>query len=224
MVVITNFREEQYPATDEMQTILVYIPAGDEFKYLLAGLMRLPGVDENYQGADEEQVAGLAEIWREAYETTDWSEGVPIPDAWRSNEVNCWVHEAAVIAGNPLAVSALTTQFHNVIGLQNTPTINSKLRWLRYMAAGSWSFSYLYRRLTNGGVIDIYVTPPVGSTVVALNDHDTRGTTLDNQFARGSFTVVTGGLQTIEIEVVSSSSGSNYGNTFTLLQMWRTGD
>ena len=142
----------------------------------------------------------------------------------RDSEVNCWVHEAAVVSGNALAVSADTGQFHNVIGLQNTPTINSKLRWTRYMAKGVWSFAYLYGRRTNGGIIDIYVTPPFGSTVIALNDYDTRGTTLANQFARGTFTIAESGEQTIEIEVVATSSGSNYGNTFTLLQMWRTGD
>lgn len=142
----------------------------------------------------------------------------------RDSEVNCWVHEAVVTHGNPMVVNADTAQFHCLIGLQNPPALNSKFRWTRYMAKGDWNFSYLYGRRTNGGIIDIMLTPPTGSMVVALNNHDTRGTTLANQFARGTFTIAESGEQIIEIEVVATSSGTNYGNTFTLLQMWRTGD
>lgn len=159
--------------------------------------------------------------WIDALIYAVMNEEIPVPVLGATSELNLWVHEASVISGNALAVSALTTQFHNVIGLQNAPTINSKVRWTRFLSAGDWSFSYLYRRLTNGGVIDIYVTPDGGSTVTILNNHDTRGTTLDNQFVRGTFTLPVSGLCQIEIEVVATSLGSNYGNTFTLLQLWR---
>jgi len=73
MTAIAAFFQDAYPATDELQCITIYIPDGDEFKWLLAGLLRLPTLADNYQDPDSEQAQGLADIWREGYDLTDWS-------------------------------------------------------------------------------------------------------------------------------------------------------
>src|ERR1700741_2427934 len=152
------------------------------------------------------------------------NEEIPPPLLGALSETHLWVYDATVVAGNAITLAAATTQFHNVIGLQSPVTLNSKLRWTRFLAAGSWSFRYLYRRVTNNGIIDIYATPTrVGATtVVVLNNQDLRGATLDNQFVTGTFTLTESGQYYIEIEVVATSLGSNYGNSFTVLEMWQT--
>jgi len=73
MVVIANFREEQYPEVSGTRCITVYIPDDDAFLSLLAGLLNLPASEGNYQGADENKIAALAQQWRDAYVQTDWA-------------------------------------------------------------------------------------------------------------------------------------------------------
>lgn len=152
------------------------------------------------------------------------NEEIPPPVLGALSEVHLYAYQAEVIAGNALALSALTTQFHNHIGVQSPVSLNSKLRWTRFLSAGSWAFRYLYRRVTNNGIIDIYATPTRAgaTTVIVLDNQDLRGTTLDNQFVTGTFTLIESGQYYIEIEVVATSLGSNYGNTFTVLEMWKT--
>lgn len=150
------------------------------------------------------------------------NEEIPPPVLGAMGEVNCWAHEAQVITGSAMTIGVNTGQLHNVLCSQTTPALNNKVRWTRYLAAGDYSFSFLYARNTGQGVIDIYITPPTAGTLVILNNADLRGSLLLNQFQRGTFTLTESGKCEIEIEVVATSLGSNYNNQFTLLQLWRT--
>lgn len=71
MPIIPPFLEGNYPDTDDTQCIQIYIPAGDEYKWLLAGLMRLPGSEFNYQNPDSAEALAQAQVWRDAYKLTD---------------------------------------------------------------------------------------------------------------------------------------------------------
>jgi len=78
-------QQEQYPATDETQCLQIFIPAGDEFKALLAGLMVAASDVNNYANPLSAEADGLAAIWDNAYSQIDWASpcGEPIVE-WES--------------------------------------------------------------------------------------------------------------------------------------------
>jgi len=72
MIIIANFREEQYPETSATRCVQIIIPDDDAFAALMAGLLALPGNELNYQQLDDDKAAALAAQWRDAYVTSDW--------------------------------------------------------------------------------------------------------------------------------------------------------
>lgn len=66
-------QQDQYPATDETQCIGVIIPAGDEYKALLAGMLNFPADPLNYAEPDTPQAEGVAASWSDAIATIDWT-------------------------------------------------------------------------------------------------------------------------------------------------------
>lgn len=142
-----------------------------------------------------------------------------------NNEVNLWGIDAEPVGGSSaITRSVLTTQYHNFVVAPTTPAINWKVRWDRYLAAGQWEYAFLWRRVSNAGIIDFYATPDSGGTVVVIDNLDLRGTTLDNQRTIGSFTLTKSELYHLELEVVATSLGSNYNAVFTAMQLWKVGD
>jgi len=85
MPYFAPIRSEQYPATDETQCITVYIPAGDEFKALLAGLIALAIDRYNYDEPDSAQADGLAAVWDTAYSEIDWTGCIMPADVWKQS-------------------------------------------------------------------------------------------------------------------------------------------
>lgn len=152
------------------------------------------------------------------------NEEIPPPVLGAMSEVNLLGHEAVVQGGgSALNRGVLSTQMYNMVVQPTTPALNWKVRWDRYLAAGQYSYSFLYNRIPTNGVIDVYATPDSGGTVTIINDADLRGTSLPNQFIRGTFTLTKSELYHIELEVVATTSGSNFNAAFTMLQLWRTG-
>jgi len=88
-------QQDQYPATDEVQCVTIYIPAGDEFKALLAGLISLAANIMNYANPESAQTDGLAAVWDEAYSYNDWSGCIPM-DIVPNNEFY-----AGAVSGTP---------------------------------------------------------------------------------------------------------------------------
>jgi len=91
-------RSEQYPATDETQCVTVYIPSGDEYKALLAGLYSLAINPANYDEPDSAQVDGLTAIWDNAYSLIDWT-GCIMPELIHPSVVDLFSVNGAVSGG-----------------------------------------------------------------------------------------------------------------------------
>jgi microcystin-dependent protein len=72
MILVSNFREEQYVEVAESRCIEIYIPNDDSFLAVLANLLSLLGNELNYVGIDSELAASHAQQWRNAYVLTDW--------------------------------------------------------------------------------------------------------------------------------------------------------
>lgn len=74
MAIIAPFRESQYPETTTTRCIKLYIPDHDSFLAILGGLLSLLGNELNYLNEDTELAASHAQIWRDSYLQTDWTE------------------------------------------------------------------------------------------------------------------------------------------------------
>lgn len=72
MPTFAVIQQDQYPATDETQCIQIIIPAGDEYKALLAGLMSLAANIDNYAEPDSVQAEGISTIWQDATASIIW--------------------------------------------------------------------------------------------------------------------------------------------------------
>jgi len=72
-IKIPYFRAEQYPVVEGFRCVEILIPDTIENMALLAGLLKLPGRAFNWTGDDEKRYE-LAQIWRNAYDATDWEQ------------------------------------------------------------------------------------------------------------------------------------------------------
>lgn len=217
-------RSEQYPATDEVECITVYIPAADEFKALLAGMYSLLINPYSYDEPESAQVDGLVAIWDNAYSQIDWDGCMAI--IGRESEVNLWGDRANVQNGNALTlVNNQPASKHGFYVQQNPGSINDHIYFNRFMARGNWAFAYQYQRTTASAIIEIRVVD-VDENIVILAAGDMYGTTLDNQMFTGTFALEFSGYKSINIKVTgrNASNTTNYLNRLTLLQMWRTED
>jgi len=213
-----------YSAPSGAVCVQLKIPDALVHLFLLQGVVALMTNAEFWDGPDDEKAA-IAASWQAAYTETDWGSCMTPGEAHQNSEINLWGHEASVVTGNALLITPASTRLHNFEVVQTPPTNSSRLRWSRMLAAGAWSYSWLWHRRTNGGIVSCDAYPNPGSGFVSIfGSIDTRGGTLDNQFTRGTFTLTDSGMYDIEMHVIGTSSGSNFGNTFTLLQLWRTGD
>lgn len=224
-------QENQYPATDETQCIPVIIPAGDEFKALLAGMIVEASNPENYADPGSAQAEGLAAIWDEAYSLIDW-EGCAVPTAGGlMSRVTFWHMDAEVTindAGNPVAVSIDTSQQFAWYAQQNPPTLNSQSSQLVQLQAGDYSMRMLYFGNAQSGKCQLYW---LDVTNYAING--TIGAELDmyadgyNQIHTGTFTIPADGTY----RIVWGNTGRNVLNSspfyrmmITKTEIWRTGD
>jgi microcystin-dependent protein len=72
MILVSNFREEQYAEVTETRCIEIHIPDDDSFLAVLASLLSLLGNELNYLNDDTALAASHAQQWRNAYVATDW--------------------------------------------------------------------------------------------------------------------------------------------------------
>lgn len=69
---LSDWNADNYTEVSETECIQVYIPAGAQYRRVLAALLSLPSRAENYIGDDESKKEALAQQWFNAYVQTDW--------------------------------------------------------------------------------------------------------------------------------------------------------
>src|ERR1044072_6203199 len=190
MVTITNFREEQYPATDETQCVKIYIPAGDEYKQLLAGLLALPARVANFQDPDSVQAEGVATIWQDAYDLTDW-EGCGTPPACMhtDSEITIFPGNMDVVSGNPIS-NAVNTGARGNMTSQQLPNANgNSRRTFRYMAAGDWAYRLTASTVSTGCALQITIVDADGTNHILTSINLRSAATTLNVVFSGTFTL-----------------------------------
>lgn len=73
-IKIQYFQESQYPIVDGQRCVKILIPDDDAFLPALAGVMALLTKGFNYQRADYDRAQIIANMWRAAYDNTDWNQ------------------------------------------------------------------------------------------------------------------------------------------------------
>jgi len=71
-IKIPFFRESQYPIVEGTRCVEVRIPDAPEFMPVLAGLVKLATRSFNYVRDDREKAWALGNMWKAAYDHTDW--------------------------------------------------------------------------------------------------------------------------------------------------------
>lgn len=217
---IAQFREDQYPATDELQCITVYIPAGDEFKWLLAGLLRLPTLASSYLTPDSDQADGLAAVWADAYQYTDWSECVPAYDNLAPGNINLFT-----FMSEQDALSSWTSIFASFIpfgyAMQSgtgSPSASGEAAYNSvYLPAGNYSYTGVYAKTVNSGIIDVQLRNASGSTLITtiVDNLDLYGLFNAMYTVTASFTVASDGNYRIDVRKFNSKNPSSGGYQFS---------
>lgn len=218
---IAQFREDQYPATDELQCITVYIPAGDEFKWLLAGLLRLPTLTSSYLTPDSEQADGLAAVWADAYQQTDWSNCLNV-DQTADNSLIIFADNLTVDTGNALQIVISSTQRHNFYVRQNASILGQITEVERYMTNGVWNYRLTAVKSTNSGISIMQVVDPDGTITTVFTQDFYQVGGMANFTLTGTFTINNPGKVKFSFGTTGkNTSSTGYDLLLTCLELWR---
>jgi hypothetical protein len=220
-----QIRQDEYPATDELQCIAVHIPAGDEYKALLAGFIAFLTDVNSYEDPESAQADGVAATFDEGYAQTNW-DGCDQPPECIKMDTSLIVFPADffVNSGNAFVWVSATAQELAGYWLQNPGQTADQWRVSRWFAPGVWEYQITYVRQTSAGKATFYITPdfatfPVSTTV------DFRGTAANNQRFSGSFTIpATGGKYIIGMDGTGASSGAGFGRPISRIEFAKTAD
>jgi len=214
-------QQDQYPATDEVQCIQVKIPAGDEFKALLAGLMVSASDVNNYADPSSAAADGLAAIWDQAYSEIDWNgciviDGMPQIDLWTIN--------AIPLAGVGTLSYNTSTAIPFGYAMTNANTTLYGMEQTTWFRAGEYNYSGWSSNSPIGGNTDVVITDgaSVIDTIVSnLSQLGTFGTRVNST---GTFTIPADGFYRVVVANNGTGSGSNRQCNWTSHHIRRTGD
>lgn len=220
MPIIAPFREEQYPATDQLQCITIYIPAGDEFKWLLAGMLRLPTLASSYLTPDSAQADGLTAVWSDAYQVTDWSECVSAYDNLAPGNTDLFTFMAGqdALASWTYAAASFMPFGYVMQSGTGSPSISGEAAYNRvYLPAGNYSYTGVYAKTTNSGIIDVQLRDVSGSSLITtiVDNLDLYGLYNTMYTVTTSFTVASDGQYRIDVRKFASRNPSSGGYQFS---------
>jgi len=214
-------QEDQYPATDETQCIEIIIPAGDEFKALLAGLMVSASDVNNYADPLSAAADGLAAIWDEAYSQIDWNgcnviDGMPQIDLFAINAVP--LAGAGTLTYNASATLpfgySMSNANTNLFGMENPI----------FLRAGEYAYDGWSSLTTGGGNTNVAITDGasvIDTIVTALNQAGTFGTRVHST---GTFTIPSDGFFKVVAANNGTGPGANRQANWISHHIRRTGD
>lgn len=219
-------QQDQYPATDETQCLEIIIPAGDEFKALLAGLMVAAADVNSYADPASAAAEGQAAIWDEAYSQIDWNGCMPQLTSNQSR-FTLWHRWAQIAVGNALQVNVGdTTLITNHYCRQSTAAAGDETYQDLWLAAGDYAMRVLYYRLTtNGKCSFIFQNQNTLEQITPLSAQDLSGSTLANQVLSATFTITDPGHWRMYTHV--TAGGASSGGFFVPLiftEVWKTAD
>jgi hypothetical protein len=210
MPYFAPIRQDEYPATDELQCIAVHIPAGDEYKALLAGFIAFLTDVYSYEDPESAQADGVAAVFDEGYAQTNW-DGCDQPPECEpmSSETLLLLDTAVIVSGAAQVWTADSAQSMAGYWIQGAGATGDAFFWDRYLASGAWYFEMTYVRNTNQGKADFYISNSLTGTVIATVAVDQYGTLARNMVATLSATLPENGLYRITVEGTGKNAASS---------------
>lgn len=210
-------QQDQYPATDETQCVQIIIPAGDEFKALLAGLMVSAADVNSYADPLSPQADGLAAVWDTAYSEIDWN-GCPVIYNYPTIDLFAFMSSTSSGTWTFTAQTNLPFPFF----MQSPTTLPSssghRIRCSFGAPAGNYQYTGVFFRTTLSGIADIDLTQSNGNTVVTniLSAVDLYGASL-RAIITGTFTIPDDGQYEIQVKTgtTKNPSSGGYGSAWT---------
>jgi len=200
---IAPIKSEQYPATDETQCITVYIPAGDEFKALLAGLYNIATEPQNYDDPDSAQTDGLQAVWDTAYNLIDWEGCVEVSKV----QVDCFALNGAANTGSLTYNASASLPFGYAMSTDNASG-RAILHGI-WLESGTYSYSGWSSLTTNGGNTDVRIENLSQGLVTAIQTGIAQNGTFGNRINTiGGFSITTAGLYYITARNNGTGAGS----------------
>jgi len=226
MVIISNFNQEQYAATEDTRCIQVVIPDDDSYAALLAGLLNLPGMPENYLEPESEQAIGVADVWKTAYLQSNWDGCIEPTMAGLMTRADFWHQYATVESGNAIAVAQNSNNWFNYYARQNTAADGNQTSQLIRLAAGEYQYRLQWRRSTDCGKLNVaWYNLDENYQWDFISGFDMYGSTLDNQIKTGTFPVPSdGNYKLMHYINGKNTSSTGYFAMLTTYSIWRTGD
>jgi len=217
-------QQDQYPATDETQCLQIIIPAGDEFKALLAGLMVSAADVNNYADPSSAAADGLAAIWDQAYSEIDWT-GCPVIYNFPTIDLFAFMNSNS---GGTWTYTAQATQPFGFFmqGPTSLPSSSGhRIRCAFRAPAGDYAYTGVYFATTLSGIATIDLTRSNGATVVTniLSSVDLYGASV-RTIITGTFTIPSDGDYEIQVKTGTTKNGSSggYGSAWTSHHIRRT--
>lgn len=213
---------DQYPATDETQCIDLIIPAGDEFKALVFGMLNKLTDVNNYDDPDSAQSEGLAAIWSDALYQSTWGNCMENTQS-ANNSLIVFADEFEIDTGGSNLLTISTSQMHNFY-VRQSPSENGDIREVyRYMVAGDWKCRLIAVKTISSGKILPQIQDADGNITV-LTERDLYGSAAFNQAYEDTFTLAVSGLTRLIIGLNGkNTSSSDYDANLTSWAFWRTG-
>jgi len=223
MGTFAPIRQDEYPATDELQCIAVHIPAGDEYKALLAGFIAFLTDVYSYEDPDSAQADGVAATFDTGYSATNW-DGCGIPPECEQMSTSVILLPDMAIVNSGAAVSWVSSTTSSLGGyFQQSPALTADAYyWLIYLAPGVYEWAMTFLRGTANGKGDIKVYDGDGSVVVTTPT-DLRGAALSNAVLGSTFTLPLGGEIKIEWNG-TGTSGATFIRPVQRVVVWKTAD
>jgi len=202
--------EDQYPATADMQCIMIVIPAGEEYVRLLASLLDIAGDPKSYADPDSVQTDGVCAAWDESYFLTEWIDcGEPPGEEAMNSNIILFPDKASVTSGNTPLWTSQTGSSLGGVWLPTPAATGDSMRWDFYLGRGRYNIDMTYQRATNNGKGDLKIYDPALSLITTIAV-DMRGSAQFNTVSGGSFDLPEGGRIRVEWVGTGASSGSVY--------------
>jgi len=217
-------RQDEYPATDETQCVVVYIPAGDEYKALLAGFVAMLSDPYSYEDPLSAQADGIAATFDQGYSQINWN-GCGIPPECYEVTTNILLIpiNMTVASGNGVIQTIDTAQRFNTTYQQNAPVQFQALSSRQWMASGEWAYRITGLRQSGSGILTFAIDDSDGDNALTTTHDFYNASTQRNHFFTGTFTLAVSGDTGINFETNSKhASSSGYANLITCLEMWKT--
>jgi len=225
MGTFAPIRQDEYPATADLQCIAVHIPAGDEYKALLAGFIALLTDVRSYLDPESAQADGIAATFDEGYSQTNWDGcGVP-PECEQMNTSEILFPPTSVVTqGNAQAIILNIGQRFATYFQQNTAAQFDTFHWQRFLAAGNYSYRLTGVKQSTCAIATFQVRPhPSGPAVLSTTHDFYNATTQFNQFFTGTFTIPADGNWDIVLAAATKNAlSSSYVLPITCLELWKT--